>query len=308
MPIRFTFSESDISFNTKVKVYPDGATSVTYCSKQVFRQPGFEKREQKDPFDDCIAKVGIGSDELYKLALQSDSKNLACDELKRSREEELNENVEKCRDRSTELVRLHRDRVRDIVLMNDFKYFLTITINPEKIDSFDVEKVKKKLMRWLKNCVDRKGLKYVLIPEYHKSQRIHAHALVNDVFKLVDSGKRTSSGKIIYNVPEWRHGFTTCIELDNNKLRVANYVCKYITKGSDKIFGKYFWSSKNILRQPDIKLCDTDFDAVNAKVYQPLLNDDKLLFKYESSLVYVRDNSFESSCDECSQLATEGFL
>ena len=229
------------------------------------------------------------------------------------------------------MIRLHRDRVRDIVIMNNFTHFLTITIDPEKFDSFDVGIVRKKMQRWLKDQVNRKGLQYVLIPEYHKSGRIHAHALINDVFKLVDSGKRTKSGKVIYNCPEWRYGFTTAIPLDDQKIRVANYVTKYITKGSDKIFGKYFWSSKNIQREPHVILTDTDFSEVNAQVFQPLAFNDNLQFKYESSFMYLADepkcpmfaeckrkypdrkyppcngcpNNFESALDECAMLATE---
>lgn len=137
--------------------------------------------------------------------------------------------------------------------------------------------------------------------------------------------------KILSNTPEWRYGFTTAIPLDDQKIRVANYVTKYITKGSDKIFGKYFWSSKNIQREPHVILTDTDFSAVNAEVFQPLAFNDNLQFKYESNFMYIADvptcpmfaeckrkypdrkyppcnccpNNLESALDECAMLATE---
>lgn len=315
MPIsKFSLSESAVHHNTKIKVYPDGSTNITYCKQAIFKDSGAEKRE--DSKDAVKARVIADIPET--------------DDLARCREVQ-NEREKPSRDRTNEMIRLHRDRVRDIVIMNDFTHFLTITFNPEEIDSFDVVTVRKKLSKWLHHQTERKGLQYVLIPELHKSGRIHAHALINDVFKLVDSGKRTKSGKVIYNCPEWRYGFTTAIPLDDQKIRVANYVTKYITKGSDKIFGKYFWSSKNIQREPHVILTDTDFSAVTAEVFQPLAYNDNLQFKYESSFMYLADvpkcpmfadckrkypdrkyppcsgcpHNIESALDECAMLATE---
>ena len=274
MPINnFSLSENLVFHNTKIKVYPDGSSNVTYCKQAIFKDSGAEVRP--DPKEPTVAEVRT---ELPDT-----------DEMTRSREEQKKKRT--VRDRTDELIRLHRDRVRDIVLMNDFTHFLTITINPDEFDSFDADIVRKKLMQWLKDQVKRKGLKYILIPEYHKSKRIHAHALVNDVFTLVDSGKRTKNGKVIYNCSDWRYGFSTAIPLDDQKMRVANYVTKYITKGSDKIFGKYFWSSKNIQREPQIILTDTEFESVTAEVFQPLAYNDNLQFKYESNFLYLRDES-----------------
>ena len=268
MPItNFSLSESAVFHNTKIKVYPDGSTNITYCKQAIFKDSGTEAHES----------------EYYKDGVKIPPQ---LDELEQGREVQKKNTK---RDRTNEMIRIHRDRVRDIVLMNDFTHFLTITINPEKFDSFDIDIVRKKLSKWLHHQTERKGLKYVLIPEYHKSGRIHAHALVNDVFKFVDSGKRTKSGKVIYNCPEWRNGFTTAIPLDNQKMRVANYVVKYITKGSDKIFGKFFWSSKNIQREPEVILADSDFSAVNSEVFQPLAYNDNLQFKYESNFLFLED-------------------
>lgn len=321
MPIsKFSLSESAVHHNTKIKVYPDGSTNITYCKQAIFKDSGAEKRE--DSKNTVKAKVIADIPEP--------------DDLARCREVQ-NEREKPSRDRLNEMIRLHRDRVRDIVIMNNFTHFLTITIDPEKFDSFDVDIVRKKLNQWLKHQVIRKGLQYVLIPEYHKSGRIHAHALVNDVFTLVpsvrDNGtvRKAKNGQTIYNVVDWRYGWSTCIKLDDQKFRVANYVTKYITKGSDKIFGKYFWSSKNIQREPHVILTDTDFSEVNAQVFQPLAFNDNLQFKYESSFMYLADepkcpmfaeckrkypdrkyppcngcpNNLESALDECVKLATE---
>lgn len=321
MPIiNLSLSENQVFHNTKIKVYPDGSTNITYCRQAIFKDSGTEIRENVR--EDVKGEVKAQRQETDELTLKR---------------EEQNEREKPARDRTSEMIRIHRDRVRDIVIMNDFTHFLTITIDPQKFDSFDVDIVRKKLNQWLKDQVKRKGLQYVLIPEYHESRRIHAHALVNDVFTLVpsvrDNGtvRKAKNGQTIYNVVDWRYGWSTCIKLDDQKFRVANYVTKYITKGSDKIFGKYFWSSKNIQREPHVILTDTDFNAVNAEVFQPLAFNDNLQFKYESNFMYLADvpkcplfaeckrkypdrkyppcngcpNNLESALDECAMLATE---
>ncbi len=275
--------ESDIRHNTKVKLYPDGSTMTTYCSCPIFLEKGFERAPDPKDFSGDYCIVSSISLEGFSLEPQKATKAPA-------------------RDRTDELIRVHKTRIKDIVLCNKFTHFLTLTINPECFDSFDPKVVSKKLHVWLNHQVRRKGLKYVLIPEYHKSGRIHAHALVNDVFRLVDSGKRTSSGKIIYNCPDWRYGFTTAIPLDNNVVRVANYVTKYITKGSDKIFGKYFWSSKNIVHGPEVVLADTDFESVPLKEYKPINWLDTMIFKYDNSFSVLNECP---DLDEATALATE---
>lgn len=166
-----------------------------------------------------------------------------------------------------------KERVFDIVMLNTWKYFVTLTIDPKENDSSDVALVRKKLRNWLNNMQKRKGLEYVLIPEYHKDgEKIHAHLLINDSnLTFVDSGNVSVPGfskpikietankygipldqrKTVYNIPEWKYGWTTAIKYYGaNNLRAAIYITKYITKDSDLIFGKYFWSSKGITRTP----------------------------------------------------------
>ncbi len=210
-------SENVGKHNTKVKAYPDGSTMITYCSRPIFREKNLESC--RDLYDDVIEECWI------KEAPKEESGEDR--PVFESREGESRGEDSSARERKSEWLRVVRNRVKDMAIINDFKYFATFTINPEKIDSYDTKAVMKKVSKWLNNQVNRKGLKYILVPEYHKSGRIHCHALINDVFKLVDSSHR-SKQKIIYNILDWRYGFSTAIELDKNIYRVANYVSKYI--------------------------------------------------------------------------------
>ena len=51
------------------------------------------------------------------------------------------------------------------------------------------------------------------------------------------------------------------IEIDNSRA-FAFYITKYITKGNKKIFGKYYWSSRNCNREPEIVYTNTNFNDV----------------------------------------------
>lgn len=261
-----------VKFNTKIKVYPNGFTNTTYCTHQIFKLKGYEERKQVKYKEKRERK-------------NSDGKPRE-DNLKRAKE-----------------------KIFDIVLLNDFKYFITGTFaENEDFDRTDPAEVMKPLLKWLKNQTLRKGLQYVLTAERHKNGGIHFHALVNDVLPLTYSGRRLYQGqawieqdilkerdsfepyKKIYNIDNWKYGYSTAIPCDNNKLKLARYVTKYITKGNDKIFGKYYWSSKNIEREPRIILTMSDFSEVEEQEFAP--NGTSYRFKYD---VYFSDLAIQLS-------------
>ena len=190
----------------------------------------------------------------------------------------------------------------DLIMMNDFDYFLTVTFDPKEVDSKNAEVVMKKLNTWLENRVKRNNLKFVLIPEYHKKGGIHCHALISGDLTYVESGTITWEGKkgkpikiktakklgvpeelwhTVYNVKEWKYGFSTAIKLYGDKARAKNYILKYIQKGNDKIFGRYYYSSRNLIRKPLILYGYEIFDEVDAEPVEIKGTDIKL--KYQST-------------------------
>lgn len=151
-------------------------------------------------------------------------------------------------------------RLRDIALCNDFDYFVTLTFNKEYVNRYSPNDIYKKLSVWLRNASARHCIKYVLIPEYHKDGAIHLHGLFccGD-YKLHNSKKKTDKGQKIYNLKEFQFGFNTFIEIDKKTdgsyTKVCNYILKYITKDTAKIFGKYYLSSRSLIKKPDIEIC-----------------------------------------------------
>lgn len=241
----------DISCNCRVKHYPDGSRRVSAFSADILREPGWEAEQQGQRRGERLAESGSAAES------QARSKRRA------------------------------RAAVSDIALSNEFRYFVTLTLDKSKVDRYDVSEVTRKLNNWLDNNVRRRGLKYILVPELHKDGALHFHGFFNDALPVVDSGTLdTGQGKprkprteaqrrklladgahIVYNIPAWRLGFTTAVELYGDYRAAVGYVCKYISKAAEKPCGRWYYSGGDLSR-PDVtfhrvnytELCDTYAD------------------------------------------------
>lgn len=164
----------------------------------------------------------------------------------------------------------HRAKTKmlDYILCNpDLDLFVTLTLSPDEIDRADISAIMGKLNTYLDNRVRRKGLKYVLVPEFHKDGiNYHFHGLFNScACKLKDSTHTTKNGQTIYNLPDWKLGFTTAIKIyGESRTKVARYVGKYITKQMDggKIAGRYYYHGGE-LATPKCEYFHLDFDGLN---------------------------------------------
>lgn len=181
--------------------------------------------------------------------------------------------------------------VRDIVLCNNFEYFVTFTFNPKKCDSFNFSECYHKLSTWIHNQKENsrlngRELKYIFIPERHKSGRWHFHGLISGyIGSLRPSGLFSGSDRPIYNLTSFRSGFTTAVMVDS-KEGVSNYVTKYITKDFIKTFNqRRFFASKNLTRPSKV---------VNSKVLEftlPLFRR-QVLDSYDS-VEYIIDKTLD---------------
>lgn len=168
-----------------------------------------------------------------------------------------------------------KSKVRDIALCNRFTHMFTWTLDPKQVDRYDAQQVYKKVRTFLTNTSQRKNFRYVCMPEYHKLRNgedkpaIHIHGLcslgsVEIVPALLPSGTQRTDpcGRPISNMVDWSLGWSTCVPLDENYDRAVNYVTKYITKAETKIFGKWYLSSRSLVKAPDIvPLEHIDFDS-----------------------------------------------
>lgn len=148
----------------------------------------------------------------------------------------------------------HRAQIQvfDLAVCNQFDLFSTLTFSSENVDRESYDETYKNLKIWLSNRVQRKGLKYVAVPEYHKDGRaIHFHMLSNAApIELVDSG-HWKHGKKVYNITSWQQGFSTAqyISGDNAIDFTSKYISKYMTKSKgQKVGGRYYLSGGNLIR------------------------------------------------------------
>lgn len=226
--------------NTKAKIYPNGQQRITVCSKPIFKSEYWEQ---------------IDKPEAEPKPKNMDN-DVRADNMKRAKE-----------------------RIFDIAMCNNFEYFVTWTLDAEKIDRFNAEQISQKLKKFLNNKVSRNDAKYLVIPEHHKDGAIHMHGLLSGNFNMVDSGHRLQDGRIIFNMPQWTLGFSTAIQLDENKERVSRYITKYVTKDFKKIFGAFYYAGGHgLVRKPKTQIYDVDYDSLNLPEYSP--EAVSLFFKY----------------------------
>lgn len=243
--------------NARIKVYPDGSIKeVMIASRPIFNPSHAERL-----FDD-VKQKGL----TMKLAIERDLSE-AWDREHASAALGDRWEAEKNAGKAASLSRARRrarTAVFDLAFCNRFDLFVTLTVAPEKADRYSYRDVLRTLNAWLSNRVQRKGLKYVLVPEHHKDGAVHFHALCNDVLARVDSGHRDKHRRRIYNLPEWPLGWTTAVRLTGTYEAVCRYICKYINKADEKVGGRWYLSGGDLAR-PAYLYCDMPLNAVSGK-------------------------------------------
>lgn len=134
---------------------------------------------------------------------------------------------------------------------NKWEWFVTLTFSKDNVDRYNYDACVKKLSKWLNNFKSRYSseLRYLIVPERHKDGAIHFHGLLSNTgnMSFIDSGLRDKQGRIIYNIGNYKLGFTTATKITDVK-RASSYVCKYITKELAQISTnrKRYWVSRNL--------------------------------------------------------------
>lgn len=238
-----------MAFNTRFKFYGDELVEIMRVSRCIFCSDKFDKNSSDNSVEKSIEKERV---RLWNSELDSDVEMYQ--NIVNSIERSKVENLQRSQRRA-------KNAVFDLVGCNpDLNLFVTLTLDQSKISRTDYKVVIKKLNTWLDNRVRRLGLKYVLTAEYHKKGGIHFHALMNSVFRLVDSGHVDKNGHIIYNLPDWDYGFTTAIQTYGDRSSVCGYITKYITKSDDKVGGRWYYSGGK-LERPVYAYDNTTFDG-----------------------------------------------
>jgi hypothetical protein len=233
---------SEIGGNTILYRYPNGCLDIVCASDKTFTPPGWEALED----------FSRGGREAPRPAKREKGKKSEGDDQLRS-------------------MRRARANLRRLALANKFGYFVTLTLDKEKIDRYDGAAVTRALNQWADNMVRRHGLRYILVPELHELEEghteraFHFHGFfAGEGLEVVDSGtikvpgfkkpRRPRSeaerekwlaegGHIVYNLPQWKYGFSTALELYGEYSSAVSYVCKYVGKqAGERPLGRWYYS------------------------------------------------------------------
>jgi len=155
-----------------------------------------------------------------------------------------------------------RRRIKGYAFSNRFRWFVTLTFNPEKVDSSDYETAKSTLLKWCRRMRDRhRQFDYLMIPELHRSGAVHFHGLLGDIpahfVEAVNpkTGKKVvRHGRQVYNLTEWEYGFSDCEEIESQE-RAASYITKYVTSAlltDKKMYNKKRYFNSQGLAKPAV--------------------------------------------------------
>lgn len=234
--------DRDVLCNARVKVYPNDILKYTVFNKLIFNPDNAELINKINKRDDYT---------------KSDNPITRDDSLKRA-----------------------KDKIFDISFINGdlWQYFITLTLDKTKIDRYDKKEINKKLKTWLNNMVKRYDFNYIIIPEYHKDGAIHFHGLCSGnnlklTYVKIDKGRK------VYNLYNWNFGFSTAIELDDNRSAVSAYITKYVTKDTTKILGNVYYAGGHFIKR-DCKVVYQDIDYSEFKGQEVTIPNTGIKVKY----------------------------
>lgn len=242
----------ELCHNARIKRYPDGSAELLIGSRpfgggNVSRLPAY--LEDGEP---RFLRLESGEDRAEReyRELERDAIGL-CEDVY-----SLDDNVAACHAASVRRsVRRARKAVRDIARSNDWAYFVTLTLSPDRVDRYNFAAF---------------------------------HGFFNDALEAVDSGTMSIPGRkapvkvrstaqraafermgghTVYNLPDWGWGFSTAIRLYGEWDAAVSYVCKYIGKEMggpsaelvvpEKTGGRWYYSG-GALERPTVEWFDVD--------------------------------------------------
>lgn len=226
----------DIGGNAILYRYPGGELDIICASDKHFMPPGWEAAED-------FSRTGR---DRPAPAKREKGKKSEGDDMLRS-------------------MRRARAQLRRLALANGFEYFVTLTLDPERIDRYDGGAVVRALNQWCGNMVARHGLRYILVPERHKDGAFHFHGFMGGPgLAAADSGIQWD-GRPVYNLPQWRLGFSTAQRLYGEYSAAVGYCCKYIGKqAGERPLGRWYYSG-GALAKPEKTYVTLDYRSLAAE-------------------------------------------
>jgi hypothetical protein len=80
---------------------------------------------------------------------------------------------------------------------------------------------------------------------------------------MFDTGLKNKNGLKIFNMLNWDCGFSTAVCIGDtleDQMKCSNYVSKYITKGCERIFPRFYLCSKGLINKPETHYLNDNWD------------------------------------------------
>lgn len=140
-----------------------------------------------------------------------------------------------------------KKRIRELALTNDFRYFVTLTINSNSCDRYSLSQcqdlIKKKMKAYKRKYND---LAYIFITEKHKDGAFHFHGLMKG---LSDSDIYENNFGYLSSHFFDSIGYNS-FSIIKNYNKTCNYILKYITKDCIKNDNNQIYFRSRNLKEP----------------------------------------------------------
>ena len=163
--------------------------------------------------------------------------------------------------------------------MNNFEYFVTLTVNGQYLDRYNLAEYIKKLGQFIRDYRKKykANVQYLLIPEKHTDGAWHMHGLLKGIPK--EHLKINKHGYKDWEAYSKRFGYISIDEI-RSQIAVSKYITKYISKSIDTGRGVTDKESK-------LYYCSRGLKAA-IKIDEGTLNSNQLnsiYFEYENDYV-----------------------
>lgn len=129
--------------------------------------------------------------------------------------------------------------IQQVALCNDWDYFVTLTIDPQKFNRYMFKAFYTKFTQWIRDYRKKYGcrIEYVLVPEMHKNGAWHLHGLMRGIpadhitpfVPGIHPQDLINKGFVNWGRYGSKFGFASLSPI-KDPMKVAFYVTKYITK------------------------------------------------------------------------------
>jgi hypothetical protein len=202
-----------------------------------------------------------------------------------------------------------RSRFYDIAMSNNWSWWVTFTLNKQKVDRYSYIDARKVFKNWIDYLKKRfPDVQYLFVWEEHKDGAVHFHGFLNGVtaeeLKLVPDGERDGRPKFYSLSYKW--GRNEFQRIENVKGAAVYLLSSYVKKGMahSSMFKQRYYCSKNCNKPEVFQLDRKRESSFDVKVYGDMLYPSNDLF------VKLKRYSFERNfiCYEAFGEAEKKFL